>query len=277
MRCDRALWHLHTKGNMQSSLRMLDILFLARASGLSAWVNSPCHPLPSHNCLGCLVLFLSLSVSCNTMGLSKSIQIFQYHSLARKTFPFSRRRAVPILFLTEPSPPAMAEAASFMLAKMQISCRCWGGSRTWFWCEKPGSPPQQREEARILHPPPWHNVGMATSCPSRSITGGRGHYKPAPACPAWVRRQQGQDTPPTPKSQTLPPTHPSCPSLPTSTGRGFCREAPAHPSQRLSPSRLPLPAQPLLDRVSSPRLWVWSKLDALKKLFMCARVCVSVC
>lgn len=152
-------------------------------------------------------------------------------------------------------------------------------TRTWFWCEKPGSPPQQREEGRILPPPPQHNVGMATSCPSHSITGGCGHYKPTTtSLPGMGEKAAGARPSLNPKHCPLPTSPPPpSPSLPTSTGRRFCREAPAHPCQWLSPSWPPLPPQLLLDRVSSPRLWVWSKLDALKKLFMCARVCVSVC
>lgn len=41
MRCDKAQGHQHTKGDMQSSLRMLGILFLTGTAGLPMWVSCP--------------------------------------------------------------------------------------------------------------------------------------------------------------------------------------------------------------------------------------------
>lgn len=257
------------------------LLFLAGAAGLPAWINCPCHPQPSHDCLGCLVLSLSHGPSWATMGLSKSIQISPRHSLGGETSPLSSRRVAPLLFLTEPSPPATAGPASRMPAKMQIPRGSRGGSKAWLWHGKSGSPPRQGGKGRLLHPPPQHDVGMVTPCPSCSITGGHSQCKPTPACLAWVKRQRGQDPLP-PQIPNLAPRHPSCPSLlrmPTSTGRGFCREAvvPACPSQWPSPSRPPPPPQLLLARVSSPVFGSGASWTLLKS-FLCARahVCVSV-
>lgn len=114
----------------------------------------------------------------------------------------------PFLFLTKPSPPATAGPASLMPAKMQIPRGSREGSRAWLWHRKPGSPPRQREEGRLLHPLPQHDVGMVTPCPAYSIMGRHGQCKP---CPARARRQQGQDPHPPPNPKPCPPTSPPVP------------------------------------------------------------------
>ena len=116
MRYDRAPWYLHTKGDMQASLRMLDILCLAGAAGILAWVNCPCHPQSSHDCLGCLVLSLSLSSSWATMGLSKSIQISPCHSLRGETSPPFQQKGCP-----PPLPPQALPSSHSRTSKPHAS------------------------------------------------------------------------------------------------------------------------------------------------------------
>lgn len=195
--------------------------------------------------------------------------------------PLSSRRTASHLFLNEPSSPAMVGPASLMLMKMQIPHRSQGVSKSWLWRGKPSSPPRQGERGRILHPPPQHDVGMVTPCPSCSIMGGTRPVQTHASLPGASKKAAGARPPSHPQIPNLAPCHPSCPSLPhvpTSTGRGFCRKAvaPARPCQWPSPSRpLPLP-QLLLARVSSPVFGSGTSWTLLKS-FLCACACVCEC
>lgn len=110
--------------------------------------------------------------------------------------------------------------------------------------------------------------------------GGYSQCKSTPTCLARVRRQQGQDPLPPPSPKPCPPHH-----LPLIVSRahlhmkgilqrggGACSSIPVV---------VPILATAAASAPPSPGflscLWVWSKLDALKKLFMCVRVCVRVC
>lgn len=194
--------------------------------------------------------------------------------------PLSSRGAAPLLFLTEPSPPATVGPASLMLTKMQIPRGSQGGSRAWLWRGKPSSPPWQGEKGRLLHAPPRHDVGMVTPCPSRSTLGACGQCKATPACPVQARRQQGQEPlpPPNPKPYPLPPLLPLIFSHAHLHGKGILQRGGGARSS--IPVAVPILATAAASAPPSPgllsRLRVWSKLDALKKLFMCVRACVCV-
>lgn len=124
---------------------------------------------------------------------------------------------------------------------------------------------------------------MPIPCPFHSITEGIEPQQIHTNLPGTGKKAAGARPPPTPKSQTMPPLPPNHLPLIVSRahfhmkgilqrGGGACSSIPV---------AVPILATAAASAPPSPgflsRLWVWSKLDALKKLFMCVRVCVRVC
>lgn len=125
---------------------------------------------------------------------------------------------------------------------------------------------------------------MAIPCPCHSITGGIHPQQIHINLPGMGKKAAGARPPPTPKSQTLPPLSPPQPPAP------HCLTCPPQHEGDFAkrrwcllvhPNGCPHLATAAASAPPSPGflscLWVWSKLDALKKLFMCVRVCVRVC
>lgn len=226
---------------MQSSLRMLGILFLTGTAGLPVWVSS-------HDCLECLVLCLPLSPSWT-----------------RRQTPFS------------PPLPHQAMPSSHVRQQQQASyrqrCKSYFGDRAG-----------QGFHFGVRYLVSLPNMMLVYGCSLSLPQHHRGNTATAnPHQPAW--HGQGGSRGKTPSHPQIPdpapppqPPAPHCLTCPPQREGDFAKR---RWCLLVHPNGCPHLATAAASAPPSPGflscLWVWSKLDALKKLFMCVRVCVRVC